>query len=365
MKAVQFTDFQESEIVEIEREDPGPSEVEIKIDRVQLSVTECDLIMGVQKKHYEQVKHRIESGDSRLFGHEFCGHITEIGTGVTDFEVGDRVYAPGKISCGECVYCDRQYPELCKSKQGIGYERPGALAEYLLLPTEPLAKLPDDVSDAAGAAMQPLASTILCVDDSGLSSGDVAVIYGAGVMGLQCGQIAMLKGAKDVFAVDIDERKLDLAASMGMDPIDGTEGSVSERIKTRTDGIGADVVFECVGGPQESATDERSPLGSAFQSVREGGTIVQVGHIAGDVSLTPREYGSKMVSWVNPQKGVISLGPNSDNGRFAPELVADGRVSIEEFTTHELHGLEKLDELVDITLNKPEHDALGPAQLIL
>ena len=364
MKAVQFTDFDESVVTEIEREPPGPGEVEIAVDRVQLSVTECDLIKGVKKKHYDQVKRRIESGDSRLFGHEFCGHITEIGDGVTEFDIGDRVYAPGKIACGSCVYCEREYPELCKSKEGIGYERPGALAEYLILPTEPLAKLPDEVSDAEGAAMQPLASTILCVEDAGITSGDVAVVYGAGVMGLQCGQLALLRGAKDVYAVDIDERKLDLAASLGMTPIDGTEGTVSEQCQNRTDGIGADVVFECVGGPQNSATDERSPLGSSFRCAREGGTIVQVGHIAGDISLTPRKYGSKMVSWLNPRKGVVSLGPNSDNGTLAPELIADGRVSIEELTTHVLDGLERVDEIVDITLDKSEYGALGPAQLI-
>jgi threonine dehydrogenase-like Zn-dependent dehydrogenase len=98
--------------------------------------------------------------------------------------------------------------------------------------------------------------------------------------------------------------------------------------------------------------------------VRRGGTVVQIGHIIGDIEMTPRAVKSKKVDWVQPISGVTSFSPNMDSARYAAKLVATGQTSIDDYITHELEGLDSFDELVDITLNKPEHGALGPAQII-
>jgi hypothetical protein len=74
-----------------------------------------------------------------------------------------------------------------------------------------------------------------------------------------------------------------------------------------------------------------------------------------------------MVSWINPRDmvGTLSLGPNRDSGELAAELVETGRVTIDEYVTHGFDGLERFEDAIDVTLNKVDHDALGPAQLVL
>lgn len=365
MKAVVCEDFGISSVQDVPRPNPARNEVLIKVDRVQLSVSECELYRGSEIGHYETICDRLERGDGRLFGHEFCGRIVNCGREVKSFEVGDRVYAPGKIPCFDCPHCERGYPHLCSNKQGIGFDTHGALAEYVALPTTPLEKLSSDVTDKEGAALQPLASALLCVIDAEIDPGDSVAVVGTGVMGYQCGQLASHLGAGEVFAVDIRSRPLKHAASRGLIPINAAEVDAAERIHKLTDGIGADVVLEAAGGNQKHGTNGDGPLAQAFKSARRGGTVVQVGHVSGDITITPRVLRSNYINWVNPRKGVITLGPNKTTGEFAVDLVADGSVSIDEFITHELSGLESFERAVEMTLDKDEHDTLGPVQIVV
>lgn len=365
MDAVYCTDFGEFEIRSAPRPTPDVSAVLVEVDRVQLSVSECKLYRGEGVAHYDTIRERLDQGDGRLFGHEFCGRVVETGTNVSAYEPGDRVYAPGKIPCNACAYCAAGYEHFCENKAGIGFDRPGALAEYVALPTDPLCRLPDEVTDAEGAAMQPLASSLLCTFDAGIAPGDVVAVIGTGVMGYQCGQIARRLGATDVYAIDIRSEPLAVAAENGLEAVDATDTDPTTVVRERTDGIGADVVFEAAGGNQSHATEGDDPLAQAHRMVRNGGTIVQVGHVAGDVAWTPRRTRSKCVNWVNPRKGAIRLGPNAHSGELAAQLAADGHVSPETHVTHELEGLEEFGTAVEITLEKKRYDALGPAQIVI
>jgi threonine dehydrogenase-like Zn-dependent dehydrogenase len=106
-------------------------------------------------------------------------------------------------------------------------------------------------------------------------------------------------------------------------------------------------------------------MAQAFEMVRPGGTIVQIGHHVGDVSLTPARFRSKSVRWLNPLTDVISTGPNADTGELAARMIAADRVSIEEYITHELSGLGSFEEAVEITMNKPDYGAMNPAQILV
>lgn len=367
MDAVVIDGFESFDVVDVPRPDPEPGEVLIEVSRVQLSVTECLLYRGESVAHFDDVKRRMrtEEPGARLFGHEFAGTVVERGSGVDAFSVGDRVYAPGKIHCGSCAYCRSGYHNYCPDTEGIGYDRPGALAEYVSLPVEPLRRISDRVSDAEGAALQPLASSVLCVADAGIDPGDDVLVVGTGVMGFQCALLARRFGASDVYAVDVRERPLELAAAGGATPIDATETDPVAAVREATDGLGADVAFAAVGGNQSHATAGDDPIAQAFRAVRRGGTVLQVGHVSGDVEMTPRDARSKAVRWENPRKGTADLGPGTDTGELAGELVADGEVPIGEYVTHELAGLSSFGVAVDVTLEKGEHDALGPAQIIV
>lgn len=364
METLLFRDHDNAVVEEIPRPTPEGDEVLIEVDRVQLSITECNLYRGADIAHSEQVSRRLADGPARLFGHEFCGTIAETGDDVAEFEVGDRIYAPGKIPCQECAYCISGYKNYCPNKTQIGYDLPGALSEYFLLPEDPLCKLPDEVSDAEGAAMQPFESSVRSVATADFTPGSVVAVVGIGVMGYQCAQLADLFGGDRVFAIDIDDEKLEIAEQQGLIPINALEENPPEIIRDETGGIGADIAFEAAGGQQEHGTEGTDPLAQAMQLVRRGGTVVQIGHIIGDIELTPRAIKSKKVDWVQPVSGVTSFSPNMDSAHYAPKLVATGQASISDYITHELEGLDSFDELVDITLNKAEHGALGPAQII-
>jgi threonine dehydrogenase-like Zn-dependent dehydrogenase len=334
---------------------------------VQLSVTECLIYRGEYESAYEAVRDRITSGDGRVFGHEFCGVVTDTGDQVDAFETGDRVYAPGKVACDDCVYCDEGHPEYCRNPQTIGMQRPGALADYLIAPEEIMCSVPEDVSDAEAAALQPLAAALVCVHDAGIEPGDTVGVVGIGVMGYQIAQLALTHGASTVFAIDVDPRKIQLATDKGLTGIDATQTDPVEAVMDATGGIGADVVFEAVGGSQSHLTTGTDPVAQAFQAVRTGGTFVPVGHFTGDVTLDSAAFRKKYVRWVAPKDkaGAISLTPSIDVGAFAAALVADDRITISDYVTHEFEGLDDFDRAVSMTLDKESHDALGPPQLVL
>lgn len=382
MKAVVCHEFGESTVEDVPKPTPGPDEVLLSIDRVQLSVTECNLYYGNEITHYEAVRDRLAAGGARLFGHEFCATVVETGNGIGDegFAPGDRVYAPGKVPCHSCRQCRTGFELHCPNKTYIGYDTPGALAEYAALPAEALCRVPEGVSDAEAAAMQPLASAQLTVDEAPIDSGDVVAVVGTGVMGFQCAQLASLNGAGRIIVVDVDPEKLAIAKRHGFRAVNAGETDPVQRILELTDGIGADVVFEAVGGEQTDATggaaDGRDdsgnddgrrpdPVAQAFAAARPGGSVVQVGYIIGELTVDPRQLRSNSVDWINPVTGVTAHTPNATTGEHVANLVADGRVSIHEYVTHELDGLARFEEAVEITMHKDDHDALGPAQLVL
>lgn len=367
MDAIVIEEFGSFSIAEMDRPAPREGEVLIDVARVQLSVTECLLYRGREVAHYDAVERAIHNGEdrARLFGHEFCGKVVECGPNVEAFSVGDRVYAPGKIHCGSCPYCRAGYANYCPNTTSIGYDRPGALAEFVRLPTAPLRRLPDDVSDAEGAALQPLASSVLCTVDAGIKPGDDVLVVGVGVMGFQCALLAKRFGAGSVYAVDVRQRPLSIAVDHGLTSIDASSTDPVAEIRAATDGLGTDIGFEAVGGEQSHATDGNDPLAQAFRAVRRGGTVLHVGHIDGDVEMTPRAARSKAVNWVNPRKGVANISPGTDTGQFAADLVAADAVPVDEYVTHELDDLRSFGEAVDITLDKQQYDSLGPAQIVL
>ncbi|GAB6878424.1 hypothetical protein JCM17823_06980 [Halorubrum gandharaense] len=367
MDAVVIDEFESFDVIDAPRPDPNPDEVVVEVSRVQLSVTECLLYRGEEVAHYDAAVRRMRDEDpgARLFGHEFVGTVVEKGNEVDDgeFSVGDRVYAPGKIHCGDCAYCRSGYHNYCSNTEGIGYDRPGALAEYVALPAEPLRRLPDGVSDVQGAALQPLASSVLCVADAEIEPGDDVLVVGAGVMGFQCALLAKRFGADTVYAADVRERPLALAEQSGVTPIDSTKVDPVSKVREETDKLGVDIAFPAVGGNQSHVTTGDDPIAQSFRAVRRGGTILQVGHVSGDVSMTPRAARSKGIRWENPRKGVANIRPGTDTGNLAGELVADGTVPIEKYVTHEFDGLNSIGKAVDVTLEKDKYDALGPAQI--
>jgi threonine dehydrogenase-like Zn-dependent dehydrogenase len=365
MKAVICSDFNESLIQDVQKPEPGPHEVLLSVKRVQLSVTECQLFRGMSLSSVEEIHSRMTEGDGRVFGHEFCGVIEDSGEKVTSLSIGDRVFAPAKISCGECAYCQADYTQLCNDKTTLGMGVPGALAEYVCLPEEPLRRLPETVSNAEGAAMQPLASAVLCVHDAEITTGDVVSVVGCGVMGFQSAQLARHQGASEVIVVDVDPKKLEIAKNNGFKTIDANSENPVRSVKDITSNVGADVVIEAVGGEQDHVTQGKTPIAQAISMVRSGGTLLQVGLLIGEANIHPRTLRNKSIRWIHPRFGVLSIGPNTDTGVLAPKLVSEDEVSLDELIGPAVDGLESFEQVVEMTLNKEQHGILGPPQIVI
>ena len=147
-------------------------------------------------------------------GHEYVGRIVEIGSHVRGFEIGDRVSGEGHITCGYCRRCRAGKRHLCRNTVGVGVNRAGAFAEYLVIPAVNAFKLPADVSDDIAAFLDPLgnaAHTALSFD----LVGEDVLITGAGPIGCMAVAIAKHVGARHVVISDVNEYRLELARKMG------------------------------------------------------------------------------------------------------------------------------------------------------
>ena len=209
-------------------------------------------------------------------GHELSGVVSEVGSRVTKFVVGDHVAVPFILSCGRCRECDRCRPTICESQEQPGFTMRGSFAEYVALPRADrnLAKLPLGVSFVAAAALGCRFTTAYraVVQQGRLMATDAVAIFGCGGLGLSCVMLAVAHGASTVIAVDTNpaarEKALSLGAAHAVDASLGQE-HVRAAVLELTGGVGADLVVDAAGF---KATCE-----DAVWSARRGGRMVQVG----------------------------------------------------------------------------------------
>jgi threonine 3-dehydrogenase len=149
-----------------------------------------------------------------VIGHEFVGLIDAVGENVSGFEVGERVSGEGHIVCGSCRNCLAGRRHLCKNTQGIGVNRDGAFAEYLVLPSSNVWRCAPDLPDDLIACFDPLGNathTALTYD----MVGEDVLITGAGPIGIMAAAICRHVGARHVVVTDVNDYRLDLARRMG------------------------------------------------------------------------------------------------------------------------------------------------------
>src|ERR1035437_630701 len=147
-------------------------------------------------------------------GHEYVGEIVEIGQEVRGFAVGDRVSGEGHITCGHCRNCRAGRRHLCRNTFGVGVNREGAFAEFLVIPAFNAFKIPEGISDDLAAIFDPYGNATHTALSFSLVGEDV-LITGAGPIGIMAAAIARHVGARHVVITDINEYRLDLALKMG------------------------------------------------------------------------------------------------------------------------------------------------------
>ena len=203
-------------------------------------------------------------------GHEFSGDIVEVGSNVKGWEIGDRVVVDPHRACGECYWCRRGYESgVCEQFYADLLQRQSAFATYTKAKHDQLHKLPDELSYEHAAIIEPTTCPLHSIKASKMQIGDVVAVLGLGPIGQLVARLAKISGAKAVYATEISQPRINLARNAVDEVINIKVTNPVDRILELTDGMGADVVFECAGSA--SATQQ------AIASVRKGGTIVFVG----------------------------------------------------------------------------------------
>lgn len=265
MKAVRYHGPGQSfRLEDVERPDPGESEVRVRIEAAGVCHTELHFESGLLDLGVAPV----------TMGHEIAGTVDAVGDGVTDRSVGDRVIVYYYAGCGECEWCLRGEEHLCgQLRAEYGFFDDGGYAEAIVVPARNAVKLPDHVTlEEAAPVGCGISTAIHGCNLAAVCEGDVVVVYGVGAVGYGIIQVATLRGAT-VIGVGRTPEKLDRARELGADHVVNASAggeAVVERVRALTDGRGADVAFELVG------TAETMPHAVAMLAKR--GTLVFIGY---------------------------------------------------------------------------------------
>ncbi len=276
-----------------------------------------------------------------ILGHEFSGDVVEVGKEVERIAVGDRVTINCLLYCGTCAYCRRGEYNMCLKLATVGLAWDGAFAETVVVPEYTVLKIPNEVTYEMGAFAEPVAVAVRAVKRSRLKFGDAVAVIGAGPIGLLVLQAAKAAGTSKVFAVEPIEQRRTLAKQLGANEVfDPTQGDIGKEIADRTEGLRADVAFECVGA--QSAFD------TALRLTGRRAMIVMVG-----MAIKPLEV--PFLRLWSHEKEITTCTGYVDEYPTALSLLADRRMRVEPMIT----GKIKLPELVEKGINEmilhPEH----------
>ena len=204
-----------------------------------------------------------------VIGHEFCGVICEIGAGVKNLKVGDRVSGEGHLTCGNCRNCRAGKRHLCHKTIGIGVHRDGAFAEYLSLPESNVWPIHNDISSEIASFFDPLGNAVHTALSFDITGEDV-LITGAGPIGLMCVAICKYSGAKNIVITDINEYRLAIAKELGASKtINIKKDSIDNHLEKLGIKYGFDVGLEVSGNP--------TAFNSMLTNMYHGGSIALLG----------------------------------------------------------------------------------------
>ena len=197
-------------------------------------------------------------------GHEIAGVVEQKGRRVTTLDVGVRVCLHYNLTCGTCYHCNSGNEQFCPHCLMLGHHVDGGYAEYIAVPERNAVPLPDEIPFEQGATLMCASATSYhALHKSRLRAGETVAVFGVGGLGISAVQLARTFGALEVFAVDLNEEKLQIASLYGAIPVNaGALDPVSE-IRRLTKDKGVDVALELIGLPHtmRQALQSLSPLG--------------------------------------------------------------------------------------------------------
>ncbi|GEL72263.1 NAD(P)-dependent alcohol dehydrogenase [Myxococcus virescens] len=323
MRANVFQAVNRFGIEEVERPRAGAGEAVIRMTMTTVCGTDLHIVRG---------EYPVRPG--LVIGHEPVGVIEELGPGVTDYRLGQRVLVGAITPCGQCGACLSGHLPQCGHGGGykalggwrMGNTQDGAQAEYIRIPAAQanLAPIPDGLTDEQVVLLSDIASTGFSgAEAGGVRIGDAVVVFAQGPIGLCASIGARLMGASLVVGVDGDEARLKLARKMGVDVVlDHRQQDVVAEVKRLTGG-GADVAIEALGTQQT--------FESALRCLRPAGTLSSLGVYSGKLQLPYDAFAAGLGDY----RIVTTLCPGGkERMRRLMDLVHHKRIDLSPLITH-------------------------------
>ena len=212
-----------------------------------------------------------------IIGHEYVGVVAGIGQEVSGFALGDRVTGEGHVTCGHCRNCRAGRRHLCRNSVGVGVNRPGAFAEYLVIPAVNAFKLPDSISDEQAVIFDPLGNAVHTALSFDLVGEDV-LITGAGPIGAMAAAVARHAGARHVVVTDVNPYRLSLAERLGATrTVQVDQESLRAVMASLGMSEGFDVGLEMSGAP--------AALAQMLDTINHGGKLALLGIPPGTMAV--------------------------------------------------------------------------------
>lgn len=312
---------------------------QIKDDEVLIKVKCC----GICGSDIPRVKSNGVHFYPIIVGHEFSGDIVSVGQKVKNLSVGQRIAAAPIIPCYNCENCYKGNPAMCQHYSFIGSRQNGAMAEYVAVPAQNIVKIGDNVTYEQAACIEPITVAIHGIERAGaIKSGSSAIVYGCGTIGILTMQCLKAKGVEEIYVIDLDNHKLELARKLGAYK---TLNSLEEDIPAYfTENGKVDYVFETAGVNFLQA--------QVLQLAKKGGHVVYIGTAHRDVTIPAKTFelilrGELQVtgSWMS-----YSAPFPGNEWKAAAEYLNSGKVNVNDIITHKFplyDGIKAFDTLLD------------------
>ncbi|SHE58993.1 zinc-dependent alcohol dehydrogenase family protein [Desulforamulus putei] len=302
-------------IQEVPYPTPGPGQVVVKVEACGICGTDYHILEGDFLSPYPLIP-----------GHEFSGTVHELGEGVQNWQVGERVAVDPSVYCGECYYCLSNQGNMCQNWNAIGVTLNGAFAEYVVVPAKNLYRLPETMSFRQGAFVEPLSCVVYAMRRLNIRFGDKVLLFGSGPMGLLLLQSLVKGGASEVVVVDLAEDKLAIARQLG-----------AHRTFTGTAGLkeayplGFDIVIDATGVP--------AVIENMFQFAGNRAKIMQFGCAPRDakVSVSPFDIYNKDWEILGTMALLFTFHPAVNllkNGVVVSDPLTTREISLDEFPAY-------------------------------
>lgn len=314
---------------------------ELKDDEVLVQVKACG-ICGSDIP-------RVLSGGVHFYpivvGHEFSGKIVACGANVAKYKGGERVTAAPLIPCGCCEACEEGNPAMCTHYSFIGSRQQGAMAEYVAIPARNIVPIADNVGYEEAATIEPITVAIHGIERVGaLDCGKSAIVYGCGTIGMFTLQCLKAKGLERVYAIDIDDHKLQLAKKFGAyEVLNSLKTDIPSYFQEH--GL-VDYAFETAGVPFLQA--------QILELVKKKGSVVYIGTGHGEVKLANGTFEKILRGELNVTGSWMSYSSPFPGSEWtaAAELLQAGKVQVNEIITHKFDlkdGIQAFRTLTDKT----------------